>query len=168
MQVGEVVTITKSDEHGNDLTTYPGRVTHLDEDVVVVSCPWTLGKTVDVGPFALLPGDHLIEYYYPDAWLNVFRVCDGAGRLKGWYCNVTMPPEIGAGWIRWRDLKLDYVMGAEGDGLIADEDEFEAMQPSDQVRRQAAEALVTLQRWAALRQGPLSQDGCVSTEGGEA
>jgi len=50
--------------------------------------------------------------------------------------------------------------------LIADEDEFEAMQPSDQVRRQAAEALVTLRRWAALRQGPFSQDGCVSTEEG--
>lgn len=160
MRIGDDVLITKSDEQDQELAAYEGRVVHRDHRGMVVECTWSLGRGVDVGPFVLLPGDRLFEYYYHDAWFNVFKVCDGAGRLKGWYCNVTMPAEIDQACIRWRDLKLDYIVGGDGQTLVADEDEFEVMNPSEEMRRRANEALKTMRRWASLGQGPFSREGC--------
>lgn len=158
MQIGDDVLITKLDEQGAPMASYEGKLVRLDDEAAVVACVWTWGKTVDVGPFTLVPGDLLYEYYYRDAWFNVFKVCDGTGELKGWYCNLTQPPQIGDGVISWVDLKLDLVVSAKGAREIADKDEFEALRPSPALRQRASQTLATLRAWHRRGQGPFSPD----------
>lgn len=165
MRVGDEVYITKLDDRGNAVASYPGRVIHSDAGLVVAACIWSWEKAVDVGPFSLIPGDRLYEFYYRGAWFNVFKVCDATGRLKGWYCNLTMPAEFDAGQIRWRDLKLDYVVGANGRAQVADADEFEALEPNPVLRERAEEALATLRAWSRERRGPFAGDSACAKTG---
>jgi len=158
MRAGDEVRIIKLDDQGSEVAVYSGRVVHADADLVVAACTWTWDLAIDVGPFVLEPGDRLCEFYYRDAWFNVFRVCDEKGELKGWYCNLTAPPEMSRCQIRWRDLKLDFVVGVDGHELVADADEFDALDPSPELRERAAGALAELRSWHRERVGPFAED----------
>jgi len=163
MPVGqhEPVMLIKADADGRPKTRYRGHIVRHDADVVVVRCPWTLGEVLDLGGVLLEPGDVFDEYYYPGRWFNVFRMWAAGGRLKGWYCNVTYPPEIRAqdgDWeILWRDLALDLLVFPDGTERLLDEDEFEALQPSEEVRARAAAALATLRAWLAAGREPFEE-----------
>lgn len=165
MRADETVRIVKMDEQGNQVARYTGRVIRANGEGVVAACSWTWEQAVDVGPFVLETGDRLCEFYYADAWFNVFRVCDETGALKGWYCNVTAPAEVTGDQIRWRDLKLDLVVGVNGEGVVADQDEFEALDPSPELRERAADALVNLKAWHRQGVGPFSEDGICTDVG---
>jgi len=155
------VTVIKEDEAGRQKMAYGGEIVRHDEDVVVARCPWSLGTVLDLGGVLLEPGDVFYEYYYPRRWFNVFRIVDAGERLKGWYCNVICPPRIqvvDAGWeIRWRDLALDLLILPDSRDRLLDEDEFEAISPSDEVRARAAEAVATLRAWAAEGREPFGE-----------
>ncbi|MGC9358841.1 MAG: DUF402 domain-containing protein [Anaerolineae bacterium] len=168
MRAGETVRIVKLDEQGNQIASYTGRVIQANGERVVAACTWTWKRTIDVGPFALEPGDRLCEFYYADAWFNVFRVCDERGVLKGWYCNVTAPAEMNGDHIRWRDLKLDLVVGVDGEELVADQDEFEALDPSPELRERAADAFANLRSWHRQGAGPFAEDGICTSAGAHA
>lgn len=150
------ITIQKLDHAGRPAVTYHGEIVRQEADLVVVRCPWSRDETVDVGLFAMAPGDVFDEYYYRGEWFNVFEVRDGEGRLKGWYCNLMEPPEItdGGRTIRWRDLALDLVVLPDGTYELADIDEFEALCPSEELRRRAAEVQATLLAWVESGRGP--------------
>jgi hypothetical protein len=163
----EPVTLIKTDADGRPKARYRGHIVRHEADVVVARCPWTLGGALDLGGVVLEPGDVLDEYYYPGRWFNVFRMWAAGGRLKGWYCNVTYPPEIRAqdgDWeILWRDLALDLLVFPDGTERLLDEDEFEALSPSAEVRARAAEALATLRAWLAAGREPF--EGWIEEEG---
>ena len=92
-------------------------------------------------------GDPFIEIFYADRWYNVFEVHDrGDGRVKCWYCNVTLPAELEVGEIRYVDLALDLLVYPDGRQLVLDEDEFEALQPPGEIRAGALAALEELKR----------------------
>lgn len=150
--------ITKIAPDGRPPFTYPGEVVYRDEAVTVVRCVWTAIKPFAVGPFALEAGDLFIECYYAAQWFNIFVIYDAVGRLKGWYCNLSEPPEVTAEEIRWRDLALDWLALPDGQALLLDEDEFEALRPSPEVRRQAAQALATLRQWRAEGRFPFGAE----------
>jgi protein associated with RNAse G/E len=78
----------------------------------------------DLGYVVLERGDLFLEWYYFDRWYNIFQVYGTAGQLKGWYCNVGMPPEIVAGDVHYVDLALDVFVHPDGRYLVLDEDEF--------------------------------------------
>jgi len=141
--------ITKLSPSGRPPYSYPGEVVYRDETVSVVRCVWTGIKPFQVGSFALEAGDLFIECYYPAQWFNIFVIYDTMGRLKGWYCNLSEPPEMMAEEIRWHDLALDWLALPDGRSLLLDEDEFEALRPSPELRQRAAQALATLQQWRA-------------------
>jgi protein associated with RNAse G/E len=164
MRAGDDVRIVKLDERANEVASYAGRVVQASDELVVAACTWTWKRSVDVGPFTLEPGDRLCEFYFPNAWFNVFRVCDEKGALKGWYCNVTAPPDMGGDQIRWRDLKLDLVVGVDGQEFVSDQDEFELLDPSPDLRGQADKALAILRSWHRQGAGPFAKDGiCTDT-----
>lgn len=69
-----------------------------------------------------------MEAYYRKKWYNIMEIYDrDDSRLKGWYCNVTMPPTISRWQVSYRDLALDLLVHAGGGQMVLDEDEFDAL-----------------------------------------
>ncbi len=90
-------------------------------------------------------GDRFVEAYFFERWYNVFEIYDrDDGRLKGWYCNVTMPIEVDGGDLRYVDLALDLLVFPDGRQLVLDEDEFEALEIDVKTRQHALQALEDL------------------------
>ena len=90
-------------------------------------------------------GDRFVETFYADRWYNIMEMHDRqSGELKGWYCNVTCPAEIGIGVVSYIDLALDLLVYPDGRQLVLDEDEFDGLGLSvedSQVARQALREL---------------------------
>ena len=117
----------------------------------VQSCLWVGTKPFALGPFFLEPGDVFLEHYYAREWFNILEIHDESGTFKGWYCNVTRPVTVSQDEIRWWDLALDLLILPDGRQILLDEDEFEDLRPSADLRERTAEALNTLRCW--LRRG---------------
>jgi protein associated with RNAse G/E len=91
-------------------------------------------------------GDRFIETFYADRWYNVFEMHDRDNdRLKGWYCNIGRPAEIGESSVSYIDLALDLLVYPDGRQLVLDEDEFASAGLSARVQQQARQALRELQ-----------------------
>ena len=158
MNLARDVTVTKLTYGSESSYSYAGQVAYTDEDTIVVRCPWPLPKTVDLGPFKIVPGDIFIEVYPRHEWFNIFCIYDAIGLLKGWYANVTLPVEISATEVRWRDLALDLMVLPNGEQTVLDEDEFAKLSLPDDMRKRAEEALQTLCRWAREGHAPFVCD----------
>ena len=74
-------------------------------------------------------GDVFVEFYYFDRWYNVFQISAPDGTLKGWYANVGLPAALKAeaGELEYIDLALDVWANPNGDFVVLDQDEFEAL-----------------------------------------
>lgn len=149
------VMITKLDHTGQPVLSYAGELVYRDEELVVARCIWT-HETFDLGNFPLERGDIFMEFYYFREGFNIFQVYSAPGRLKGWYCNITAPVEVLAHEIRWLDLALDLLVLPNGQQVIRDVEEFEALQPSPELRAYVATALQKLQNWAEQRRAPFN------------
>jgi hypothetical protein len=103
-------------------------------------------------------GDIFTEWFYSDRWYNVFRVEDGqTGALKGWYCNITRPATITDDSVRADDLALDIYVLPNGNILLLDEEEFDALNLSLDERISALRAVETIRRVSAARVEPFSE-----------
>jgi len=86
-------------------------------------------------------GDRFIEAYFTQHWFNIFEMHDRAtDELKGWYCNITRPAVFYDGRIDYTDLALDLLVYRDGNMLLLDEDEFEALELSSRERQNALAA----------------------------
>jgi len=150
------VTVTKLDHESNSVVSYAGQVIYRDDEMVVARCLWDRPGPFDLGPFCLEPGDVFLEYYYLGKWFNIFEIRDSAGGLKGWYCNMTRPMELTDEAIRWSDLALDLLVLPDGQQVLLDQDEFEALRPSVAMRARVKDALDTLRRWVAEGHTPFA------------
>ena len=83
-------------------------------------------------------GDRFVEYYYTDRWYNIFAIYGGDdGQIKGWYCNIGKPAVIEDGVVSYVDLALDLWVSANGRQTVLDEDEFDALALTDDLRKNA-------------------------------
>ncbi len=82
------------------------------------------GGRRDLGYVVLERGDLFLEWYYFGRWYNIFQVYGAVGQLKGWYCNIGMPPALSDGELSYVDLALDVFVHPDGRHLVLDEDEF--------------------------------------------
>jgi protein associated with RNAse G/E len=90
-------------------------------------------------------GDRFVEYYYSDRWYNIFAIHDrDDGQLKGWYCNVGMPAIIEDAVVSYVDLALDLWVSVGGRQTVLDEDEFEALNLTDELNAGALNGLEQL------------------------
>lgn len=123
---------------------YSGRLLERAESWVLIEANFNRDDAVYHGvPFRR--GDPFVEIYYFDRWYNVFEVHDrDDGRIKCWYCNVTMPATWEGGEIAYVDLALDLFVYPDGRQLVLDEDEFEALNPPADLRARALQALEQL------------------------
>lgn len=115
---------------------------------------WTIGTTT------IHRGDTFHEFYYWRRWHNVFQVSSPTGELKGWYCNVALPPTLdeAAGELRYVDLELDLWSEPDGRYHVLDVEEFEAAVAAGiygpDLARGARASLQTLEALARKRHLP--------------
>ncbi len=124
-RVGRAVIVRKLSAWGEPVFTYAGVITAALVEGVRVNAEWTRGQ-MELGYTTFEPGDHFIEWFYTNRWYNIMEVHEEAGRLKGWYCNITWPAEIADDMVSYRDLTLDLWVAPDGSTLTLDVDEFEA------------------------------------------
>jgi len=154
------VTVIKLNTARQETWRYSGRILVKKPELVLLEARFNRPDT----PFHdILLGlnDRFLEVYFSQRWYNIFEIHDRADdRLKGWYCNVTLPAEIRSGRITYVDLALDLLVYPDGRQLVLDEDEFAALEIDDPTRQGARRALAELACLAASGQlSPLAQAG---------
>lgn len=148
------VRVQKKNPAGEVTYQYEGVLLKRDENSVTVEAIFDR----DDMPFqdvVFKKGDRFVEYYYSDRWYNIFAIYDRDDEgLKGWYCNIGKPAVIEDGIVSYVDLALDLWVSADGTQTVLDEDEFAALDLTDELRRNALSGLKELQR-LRLNEKPL-------------
>ena len=148
------VVVYKLDANGVVIWQYPAIV--LDRQDASLRLEATFNRDdLDLGFAVFKRGDRFIETFYSDRWYNVFAVYDRDDqKLKGWYCNICRPAELGDSLVRCEDLALDIWVTPGSRIQILDEEEFYALHLSSEDRQNCLVALQELQRLARSRQLP--------------
>ena len=111
---------------GRTKIRYAAELLSDDGTRLAVRAPWAGDGVRDFGFVRFERGDVFTEYYWRDRWYAVKEVRDSAGRLKGWYCDITRPATLSGTELVVEDLDLDLWVSADGsDVRRLDEDEFE-------------------------------------------
>ena len=139
------LTVIKCDAHGEEIFRWNGRELRRTANEVMLEAHFTISEH-QLGEMVLRKGDRLVESYYSERWYNIFEVHAGEDdALKGWYCNLSHPALLGEREIVFRDLALDLMVYPDGRQERLDEEEFEALVISDEVRREALKGWQELQ-----------------------
>ena len=154
MQASERITVIKLDDSGREVWRYEGHV--LDRTDSSIRLEATFDRApADLGVVIFNRGDRFVETFYADRWYNVFAVyAVEGGALKGWYCNICRPAEIGWQTVSCEDLALDVWAAESGEIHILDEDEFAELALTPEEQKKALGALRDIERLAAERQLP--------------
>ena len=140
------IKVQKKDTAGKVLIEYDGDELRRDENCVTLEAFFTRGDM----PFMdviFKKGDRFVEYYYSDRWYNIFAIYDrDDGKLKGWYCNIGKPAVIEDHVVSYVDLALDLWVSVDRKQTVLDQDEFEALDLSDELRRSALRGLEDLKK----------------------
>jgi protein associated with RNAse G/E len=65
------------------------------------------------------------EYYFKNAWFNVFRFHQPTGEFRNFYCNLNLPPTFENNILDYVDLDLDILVGKDFQIRLLDEKEFD-------------------------------------------
>ena len=152
------VTVRKLDHVGRKVTAYPGWVLQRDHRSITLRTGWDRAP-LDLGFVVLEPGDRWTERFYADKWYNIFEIRASAGRLKGWYCNITRPARFTPDEVTAEDLALDMWVAPDGDMQVLDEDEFAALRLPPEERKAAQNGLSELQAMVKQKVGPFDSLG---------
>lgn len=140
--------VYKLDEDGVVVWQYPADILERQVDAVRLEAFFNRDD-LDLGFAIFKRGDRFIETFYSERWYNVFAVYDRDNqRLKGWYCNICRPAELGETAIRCEDLALDFWSTPGGQTQILDEEEFNSLPLTPEERENCLKALQELQRLA--------------------
>lgn len=151
------ITVLKLDHEGREVFRYEGQVLWREAHCVCLRAVFQYGD-VDFGHVTFNRGDVFTEWFYSDRWYNVFRIEDGkSGALKGWYCNITRPAQIGDDIVSADDLALDVFVGPEGALQLLDEDEFAALALAEAERAAAWQAVAEVRAAAAAGCAPFDE-----------
>ena len=130
----------------NETVTYRGQLLLQEPNHLLVHARWT-HDSLHYDYVSYEYGDHFFEHYYLDKWFNIFEFRSPAGKLKGWYCNVTKPATLSGNVITSEDLELDLFVSVDRRTVLTlDEDEFEARALDAETRTSALNALAELKR----------------------
>ncbi len=139
------VTVIKRDLQGREMVRYTGQILQQDPDRILLEATFSRQDT-PVDGLVLRRGDRFVETFYTNRWYNIFEIHDRQDdHLKGWYCNVGYPAEIKEKSVSYIDLALDLLVYPDKRQVVLDEDEFEELHLSGQLRSRARQALAELQ-----------------------
>ncbi len=149
------ITVLKKNPAGKVTWQYDGVALRREPNAVVLEALFDREDR----PFmdtTLKKGDRFVEHYYSDRWYNIFEIYDrDDGRIKGWYCNVSMPAVIEDGVVSYVDLALDLWVSADGTQTVLDEDEFAELRLDEALRAGALKGLEELKDYFASKNPPL-------------
>jgi uncharacterized protein len=152
---GMKIKVQKKNPAGKVLIEYEGDEVRRDKHSLILEALFTR----DDMPFmdvTFKKGDRFIEYYYSDRWYNIFVVYDrDDGKIKGWYCNIGKPAVIEDYVVSYVDLALDLWVSTDGKQTVLDQDEFEALNLSDELKCGALHGLEELQSLFLNNKPPL-------------
>src|SRR5262245_12817112 len=135
------IKVQKKNPSGEVVYEYEGDLLYRDENSVTLEALFTR----DDMPFmdvVFKKDDSFVEYYYADRWYNIFEIHDrDDGKIKGWYCNIGMPAVIEDSVVSYVDLALDLWVSVNGSQAVLDEDEFENLELSEDLRAGALKGL---------------------------
>ncbi len=129
---GTPIVVRKLRPNGAERISYRGQVIRSDAAGLALHATFSFDD-VSIGPATFQRGDEFVEFYDWSRWFVIAQISAPGGALKGWYCDVTMPPvlEPGSGpgappRLSYTDLALDLWRGADGTIVLMDEEEFAA------------------------------------------
>jgi protein associated with RNAse G/E len=135
------IKVQKKNPTGDVTYQYEGDLLRNDESGIVIEALFDR-KDMPFQDVVFRTGDRFVEYYYSDRWYNIFAVHDkDDGRVKGWYCNIGKPAEIEDDVVSYIDLALDLWVSADWKQTVLDEDEFEALNLTDELHAGALNGL---------------------------
>ena len=141
------IKVQKKNPDGEVVVEYEGDELDRNESFVKLEALFTR----DDMPFmdvVFKKGDRFVEYYYFGHWYNIFAIYDrDDGQIKGWYCNVGMPAVIEDGVVSYVDLALDLWVSVDGKQTVLDEDEFEDLNLTEELKIGAFNGLQELQQF---------------------
>ncbi len=141
----EHITVHKRDSAGEVVWRYTARVLERGPQHIRLEAYFDR-PDADLHGIVLATGDRFLETFYTDRWYNVFEIHDREGDgLKGWYCNIGRPAEIGESTVAYDDLAIDLLVLPNGEQIVLDLDEFEALPLPAADRSQALAGLAELQ-----------------------
>ena len=143
------ILVRKLDIHRQETWRYTGRILRRWPNAILLEAFFNRADLPFHG-ILLGRGDRFVEKFYADRWYNIFEIHDRADdRLKGWYCNITLPAELKEDQVAYVDLALDLLVYPDGSQLVLDEDEFADLVLDAPTRKKALAALADLQRLVA-------------------
>lgn len=155
--MGDPISVYKHDHTGKPVWSYTGEVVERGATWVKLQARFNRDD-YDAGYHVFGRGDLFIEWFYSDRPYNIFKMYGARDDLfKGWYCNVTRPAVLTADEVHADDLALDMFVSPAGAITVLDEDEFAALDLSDDERTMALDALETLKRLAASGEAPFNE-----------
>jgi uncharacterized protein len=142
----QMVTITKYKFGKTRPFSYPGRVVEQTPEKITIEAYFNVNDKTFHG-VTLRRGDRFIETYFSQRWYNIFEIHDvDSGLLKCWYCNVAQPAVFETDVIWFIDMELDLLVYPDRTQLVLDEDEFDALPISAEIKKTALLGLEELQR----------------------
>ena len=142
--------VVKLDAHGRRVWAYPAACVLYQTGQACCLEAYFQRPDYDLGFVVLAHGDRFVEYFYADRWYNLFAVYAGqTAVLKGWYANICRPAQWTADQVTYEDLALDLWIWPDGQTLLLDEEEFEALQLPPAERERAMQAADYLQQLAS-------------------
>lgn len=146
--------ILKKNLAGEVTWQYDGMVLKRDGNSVTIEAFFNR----DDMPFqeiVLKRNDRFVETFYTDKWYNIFEIYDrDDGKMKGWYCNITMPAIIEDGHVSYVDLALDLWVSAEGRRTVLDEDELEELGLEEELKGKIYDGLRELELYFESKNPP--------------
>ena len=150
-------TIIKRDAQGDNELSYHGVLFECCDEHVCIDAVFGFADR-DLGYMRLRRGDLFREWFFRDRWFNIFRVQDGRdGQLRGWYCNITRPPQFGVDWIAAEDLCLDVFVCPDGRTLLLDEEDFDRLRLPQVEQDAAQEAVQAIREMVRSRTPPFDE-----------
>lgn len=118
------ITINSRKYDGHIRRTWPGGLISESEDRLVVVGRFR--EDVQHDDLGLIKqGTVSFEHFWLDRCYNIFRFHEPDGRLRNYYCNITMPPTFADDVIDYVDLDLDVIVWPEKGYEVLDRDDLE-------------------------------------------
>jgi len=147
MDPGQFISVLKLNLAGQETWRYEAKVLQVSVNAVLLVAGFNRPEMMFHG-ILLGQGDPFVEIYLNDRWYNIYEIHDKAdGRIKGWYCNISLPAEFGENTISYIDLALDLLVYPDGRMLVLDEDEFAELNLDETRQEGARRALDELKGW---------------------
>lgn len=145
---------------GTLVMCYEGELVSRDAMQTIIDCRF---NSEVVKPYvSFRRGDRTVETFYHNCWYHIIEIHDvDDDRLKGWYCNITFPPAIteivNGVLIIYVDLAIDVFVHPNGDFLILDEDELDALNFDANMLAQVWSTVELLRKQVLFQQVPFKE-----------